>query len=230
MSILGVMGPVMVGPSSSHTAGAARLGKLARLAYGRPVRKVRITLFNSFAETGEGHGTDRALAGGVLGLEVDDERIRVALGLAREMGVEIAFERRLDPDKHPNYVEFAFPGEQAEEAPFTVCGESLGGGAVRIVALSGHRVEFSGRHDVLLLLYRDVPGMVGFIGDTLGAQGINIAYMQISRDAETSTALAVLKLDDPCPEAVLAELAANGNVSGVNYIRKQEGWGSGEED
>lgn len=229
MSILGVMGPVMVGPSSSHTAGAARLGKLARLAYGRPVRRVQITLFNSFAETGEGHGTDRALAGGVLGFEVDDERLGQALELARAAGVDISLVRRLDPDQPPNYAEFTFLGEGAEP-PFTVGGESVGGGSVRIVKVRGHRVEFSGRYDVLLLVYRDVPGMVGFIGDALGTRGINIAQMQIARDAEEGTALALLKLDDPCPAEVLAELQRNANVSDVNYIEKQGGWGSGEED
>ncbi len=230
MSILGIMGPVMVGPSSSHTAGAARLGLLARLAYGRPVERVELILFNSLAETGKGHGTDKALVGGILGLAVDDERLRNAFDVAREQGVGFSFARRLDPDKHPNYVEIVFRGSAREE-PFTVCGISLGGGSVRVTSVNGFAVEFSGRYDVLLLTYRDVPGMVGFMGDALGSRQINIAHLHISRDPETDLALALLKLDGPCPAEVVAELRAHQDMRDVTYIPRQSGgYGSAEED
>lgn len=230
MSILGVMGPIMVGPSSSHTAGAARLGRLARLVYGQPPAQVEVRLFNSFAETGKGHGTDKALAGGILGLEVDDERLKKAFDVAREQGVAFSCERRLDPEKHPNYVEITFRRAGREEA-FTVAGVSLGGGSVQVTSINGFAVEFSGRYDVLLLTYQDVPGMVGFIGDTLGSRQINIAHLHISRDPETDTALALLKLDGPCPTEVVAELRAHAQVRAVTYIPRQSGgYGSAEED
>lgn len=219
MSILGVMGPVMIGPSSSHTAGAARLGRLASQVYGRPLHRVVITLYNSFAGTGTGHGTDRALIGGLLGMAVDDERLKESLELASEAGLEFAFLRRNDPERHPNQVEFRFEGEPGEE-PVVVSGVSLGGGSVRIVQVNGLAVDFSGRADVVLLTYHDLPGLVGFIGDTLGFRGINIARLNIVRDAETGLASAFLELDAPCGSEALAELRANEHVLDVTYIGK----------
>lgn len=218
MSILGVMGPIMIGPSSSHTAGAARLGRLAHLVYGRPFTQVRIMMFNSFAETGEGHGTDRALVGGLLGMRVDDERLKDSFALAGQRGLAFAIERRTDPEKHPNHVQFDFVDEGTP--PFSVAGDSVGGGNVRINDINGLKVEFSGRHHMLILTYHDVPGMVGFIGDTLGSRGINIAHMNITRDSEIGLAYAFLKLDAPCGPEVLGKLRDNAQVVDVKFIRK----------
>jgi L-serine dehydratase len=230
VSILGVMGPVMIGPSSSHTAGAARLGHLARQAYGQRPGRVILTLYNSFAETGTGHGTDRALVGGLLGMAVDDERLKQSLELAAAEGLEVSFLRRSDPEKHPNQVEFRFEGAP-EKAPFRVQGVSVGGGSVRIVDVNGLPVDFSGRADVLLLTYHDLPGLVGFIGDTLGHRRINIARLNIARDAETGVACAFLELDGPCGPEVLAELGANEHVLEVTYVGKLgEHDGSAEKD
>lgn len=220
MGVFDVMGPIMIGPSSSHTAGAARIGYLAGLIYGRPVRTVQITLFNSFAETGRGHGTDRALIGGVLGMSVDDPLLRSALDIAREKGLAFDIVLKDDPDRHPNTAVVAFFGHESPE-PFTVTGVSVGGGKVRITEINGHRADYSGYHDVLMMTYRDVPGMLGFIGDTLGLRNINIAYMSLSRDANAGTAMAFMKLDAPCQAECTEALKKSPDVFDIITIRKQ---------
>lgn len=243
MSILDVMGPVMIGPSSSHTAGAAKVGYLARQIYGRPWSAVEVVLYNSLAETGKGHGTDNAVVGGLLGMAVDDERLKDALRLAAEQGLRVVVHRQTDPEKHPNCVRITFHAPAGEasggaasssaEPPrgFSVTGVSLGGGRVSIVDIDGLAVRFSGKYDVLLLTYLDVPGMVGFIGEVLGARQINIAYLQISRDAESGKATAFLKLDAPCTPQVLAELRQDPRVMTVTYVSKLgEEYGGAEED
>lgn len=229
MAIFDVMGPVMIGPSSSHTAGAAKIGYLARRVYGKPVQRVSITLYNSFAETGRGHGTHMALLGGILGLRVDDARIRQSFAMAREQGVIVTFEEALDPEKHPNAAVITFR-DASNGHPFTVEGISVGGGAVKIVGINGTRVDFSGKHNLLLVAYADVPGMMGIIGDRLAERGVNVAYAQISRDRATGAAMAIMKLDQPCPDEVAAELRADHHVTdvvtiprlGVEYERAEE--------
>jgi L-serine dehydratase len=241
MGIFDVMGPVMIGPSSSHTAGAARLGYMARLIYGKPIKKVQITLYNSFAETYHGHGTDLAVVGGLLGLPVDSPQLRNALTIAEAQGIRYTFVWKQDLAQHPNTVKFLFydvdneggsgssgssngSGNESGHAfpapPFSITGNSIGGGNVRIVEINGHRVDYSGYHDVLMITYQDLPGMIGFIGDTLGTRNINIAYMSLARDAVEASAMAFLKLDAPCPPECAAKLRANPNVFSVITINK----------
>lgn len=151
-------------------------------------------------------------------MRVDDERLKDSFAVAGAQGVTFSFERRTDPEKHPNHVEFAFPDEGALR--WTIAGDSVGGGNVRIIDINGLRVEFSGRHHVLILTYHDIPGMVGFIGDTLGSRGINIAHMNITRDSEIGLAYAFLKLDAPCSAEVLEELRGNAQVVDVKFIKR----------
>jgi L-serine dehydratase len=176
MSLFDVMGPIMIGPSSSHTAGAARIGLFARLIYNRDFKSVRVILYNSFADTGIGHGTDKAIIGGLLGMKMDDPGLGNSFDSAKKASLEYSFEFREDIDKHPNYVQIIFPGIERD---FEVGGISLGGGRIKISELNGMEVDFGGRHDLLILEYRDIPGMIGFIGETLGDAKVNIAYVQI---------------------------------------------------
>jgi len=226
MGIFDVMGPVMIGPSSSHTAGAARLGYMARLIYGKPIKKVQITLYNSFAETAHGHGTDLAVVGGLLGLPVDSPQLREALTIAEKQGILYKFVWKQNLAQHPNTAKFLFydindeSGESGGNAPFSITGASIGGGNVRITEINGHRVDYSGYHDVLMVTYQDVPGMIGLIGDTLGVRHINIAYMSLARDAVDATAMAFLKLDAPCPPECTDVLRASPNVFNVITIDK----------
>lgn len=224
MGIFDVMGPIMIGPSSSHTAGAARIGFLAGKAYGRPVKCVHITLYNSFAETGRGHGTDRAIMGGILGMSVDDERIRDAFVYARERGIQYSFMWLSDRDRHPNTAVIVFTDDAGQD-DFSVEAVSVGGGSVHVIDINGCKIDYSGKHDALLVIYRDVPGMLGFIGDTLGARRVNIAYVSLSRDANIETAMAFLKLDAPCPEECAAALNGNPNITSVVRVDRMGGGG-----
>jgi len=217
LSLFDVMGPIMIGPSSSHTAGAARIGLFARLIYNRDFKSVSIILYNSFADTGIGHGTDRAIIGGLLGMTMDDPGLKTSFEEARKSGLEFSFEFREDIDKHPNFAQIVFPGSEKD---FTVGGISLGGGRIKIAELNDIEVDFGGRHDLLILEYRDIPGMIGFIGETLGDAKINIAYVQISRDANEERTLAVLKLDQFPPDDVTKKIRSNKNIFTVTAIKK----------
>ena len=202
MGIFDVMGPVMIGPSAPIPQGQ-RLGYMARLIYGKPIKKVQIKLYNSFADTYHGHGTDLAVVGGLLVLPVDSPQLRNALTIAEAQGIRYTFVWKQDLAQHPNTVKFLFydvdneggsgssgssngSGNESGHAfpapPFSITGNSIGGGNVRIVEINGHRVDYSGYHDVLMITYQDLPGMIGFIGDTLGTRNINIAYMSLARD------------------------------------------------
>lgn len=211
MSIMDVIGPIMVGPSSSHTAGADKIGFLARLVYGKNFKKVHITLYNSFAKTGKGHGTDKAIIGGLLGMKMDDERIPQSFEIARAEGLDFCFSFQQNPDKFPNEAKIDFYDEKNTKT-FSISGSSIGGGNAKIIEINDIKVDFSGKHDMLIVQYKDVPGLIGFIGDILGKNKINIAYMQISRDAVIGEAMAILKLDEFCSPAVTNEICTNPNI------------------
>ncbi|MFZ2413941.1 MAG: L-serine ammonia-lyase, iron-sulfur-dependent subunit beta [Candidatus Cryosericum sp.] len=219
MAIFDVMGPIMIGPSSSHTAGAAKIGYLAQRVYGKPVRRVRIVLYNSFAETGQGHGTNKAILGGIMGLRVDDPRIKQSYDIAAQDGVNFAFEEAIDPGKHPNCASITFSDLDGGH-PFVVEGISVGGGSIKIVRINGARVDFSGKHNLLFVAYRDVPGMMAFLSDALGARGINITYAQISRDKNTGGTMEIMKLDQPCPDDLADYFRSNTDVTSVVTINK----------
>jgi L-serine dehydratase len=215
MGIMDVIGPIMIGPSSSHTAGAAKIGFLARLIYGKEINQVVITLYNSFAKTGKGHGTDKAIIGGILGMKMDDERIPRSFDIAKEKGLTFHFQYVQDPEKHPNETKIEIIDNISGEK-YSISGYSIGGGNAKIDEINGIKVDFSGKHDMLLVSYNDVPGMIGYIGEVLGDNHINIAYVQISRDASIGKAMAILKLDDFCSEDIVAKLCENKNI--INAI------------
>ena len=172
------------------------------------------------------------MVGGLLGLPVDSPQLREALAIAEKQGMLSNFVLKQDLAQHPNTAKFLFYDISDESsatnddrqaipsAPFSITGTSIGGGNVRITEINGHRVDYSGYHAVLMVTYQDVPGMIGFIGDTLGVRHINIAYMSLARDAVEATAMAFLKLDVPCPPECADVLRANPNVFGVITINK----------
>ncbi|MGH7565461.1 MAG: L-serine ammonia-lyase, iron-sulfur-dependent subunit beta, partial [Gemmatimonadota bacterium] len=156
MSVFDIIGPRMVGPSSSHTAGALRLGLLARGVLGRTPDRARVGLHGSFATTYRGHGTDRAVAAGLLGMAPDDQRIPNSLAVAREQGLEVTFEPAdLGPEAHP--ASLAFHLEAAGEKA-SMIGASVGGGSVRVTEVNGREVDLTGEYDTLIVLARDIPG------------------------------------------------------------------------
>lgn len=218
MSAFEVLGPVMVGPSSSHTAGALRCAQVAASLVEGRVAQVRFTLHNSFAHTYRGHGTDRALVAGVLGLATDDERIRDAFALAEEAG--LAFDFACAPDNpalHPNTVDIAM--EDAAGAVTTVRGESLGGGRVRVSRINGVAVDISGEYDTLFVAHRDVPGVLAELTVLLSKMRVNIAFMRTYRTERGGNAYTVFEMDQaPAPE-LLEILRLRENIRTATFVR-----------
>ena len=218
MAIFDIIGPIMIGPSSSHTAGANRIGYMASLIYGKSFNSVEIKLYNSFASTGKGHGTDKAIVAGLLGMKMDDEQIPYAFEIAKKKNLRYYFRKSYKLDHHPNEVRFVF--NRGNEDSFLVRGISIGAGKAQITQVQSDKVEFGGDHAVLLLNYVDVPGMIGFIGEILGKHKINVAYMQSARNALQKSAMALLKLDELCPSTAVEDLKSNKNMHQVISIRK----------
>ena len=192
-SIFDIIGPVMIGPSSSHTAGAARLGKMARCIFGNTPKKVEMTLYGSFAKTYKGHGTDRALLGGLLGFKEDDKRIRNAKEFADEASLDYTFiESPLDIG-HPNVVKFDLYGEK--ERHMSVVGRSIGGGQIMITEVDGNDMSITGDEFTLVVFHEDKPGAISLISQALSESDINIASMRVFRKGKYKDAVMVITTD-----------------------------------
>ncbi|AER65806.1 L-serine dehydratase, iron-sulfur-dependent, beta subunit [Thermovirga lienii DSM 17291] len=193
MRLEDVIGPVMIGPSSSHTAGAARLGRLAALIWGRPVREVTIFLRGSFAATWWGHGTDLAILAGLLGFLPDDPRIPNAREEAKKKGIHWTFKEEHPDGAHPNSARFLF---KDEDTSMEVVGASIGGGAVRLLEIDGFKLELSGELPALVTFHRDTPGVVASITGLLASKGLNIATLTLHRQGRGKGAAMVVELDE----------------------------------
>src|SRR5919199_3337679 len=208
VSILDIIGPVMVGPSSSHTAGACRLGLLARCLVGGTPERAVMELHGSFARTGEGHGTDKALVAGLLGFRPDDDRIRTALEIAEREGLGYRFEKTTlgeENEVHPNSVRLTV--ERGERRSVMV-GSSLGAGRVLVTEIDGYPVEVTGTYDTIVLVAEDVPGSIANIATIFAEHGINIATLRVTRKERGGDAFMVWELDDEPPVAVRDALDA----------------------
>ncbi len=214
-SLFDIVGPIMIGPSSSHTAGAARLGALARAVVGSTPRAAAIALHGSFATTGHGHGTDLALVAGLLGFAPDDERIPLALDIAREQGIDISFTEEDLGEVHPNTARLDMTDASGRE--FVVQGSSLGGGDVLVTLINDFPVEVTGELPVLVVVHHDQPGVVAAVTARLAADVINIASMQVSRERRGARALMLIETDGPVPEEIASSLAA---IEGVTEVRR----------
>ena len=200
VSLLDIIGPVMVGPSSSHTAGACRLGLLARCLVGGTPESARIELHGSFARTGEGHGTDKAIVGGLMGFRPDDERLRTALEIAEREGLDYGFEKTtIADDAHPNTVRITLRRGPRESV---IIGASLGAGRVLISEIDGYPVEVTGNYPTIVLVAEDVRGSVARIAGLLSDHGINIATLRLTRKKRGGDAFMVIEVDDPPSESV----------------------------
>ncbi len=211
-SAFDILGPVMVGPSSSHTAGALRCASVAASLMEARIVRATFTLFNSFSHTYRGHGTDRALIAGILGLAPDDERIRDAFSLADEHGLSYRFvEGGDDASMHPNTVDIAMEDETG--AQLAVRGESLGGGRVRASRIDGVDVDISGEYDTLFVVHRDQPGVLSLLTHLLAGVGINIAFMRSYRTERGGRAYTVFEMDD-LPDAFVLD-----QLRGFEFVR-----------
>jgi L-serine dehydratase len=206
VSLLDIIGPVMVGPSSSHTAGACRIGLFARGLIGGQPESAKVELHGSFARTGQGHGTDRAIAGGLLGYLPDDGRLRESLELAEQEGLRIVFSNtKLRGDPHPNTTRLTLT-RQGEQA--VLIGSSLGAGRVLITNIDGFPVEVTGAFPSLVFVARDEPGIVASVTTALARHGDNIASMRVSRRQKGGEAIHIYELDAPATPAALEAVRA----------------------
>ena len=208
-----IVGPVMIGPSSSHTAGAVRLGLMAGKILGEQPVKAEIKLHGSFAQTYRGHGTDRALIAGILGFQPDDERIRNSMDIAREIGMDFSFSKVEIFEAHPNTAIIELTGVSGRRT--VVTGASIGGGNINILNIDGFEVNLSGQYPAMLVIYRDVPGVINKVTWALSRFEINIAFMRLSRKSRGEEALMLLETDENVPEEVVEECKQVHNVSDV---------------
>ncbi len=221
VSLLDIIGPVMVGPSSSHTAGACKLGLIARCLVGGTPDHARIELHGSFARTGEGHGTDKAIAGGLLGFRADDDRLRDAVEIAEREGVVYRFEKTtLADDAHPNSVRITV---ERGDRRHVMLGASLGAGRIRVSEIDGFPVEVLANHYTIVLVAEDVKGSVARITARLAEDGLNIATLKLSRKHKGGDALMVIEVDEAPDAAVRDHLRAFPWVRWAHRLEKVSG-------
>ena len=215
VSILDVMGPVMVGPSSSHTAGTARLGRVAREILDEDPREVHFFLHPPLALTYRGHGSDFALVGGAIGLNVDDPRIPEAIRIAEQMGVTIEFAEEDLGEVHPNTVRIDIRGPKGQAE---IVGSSIGGGVIEVFKINGFQTRFKGDSPTLLLFYRDRPGMIAEVASIIAEEGINIASLYCSRKQRGKDAFMEIDVDSPPSQEALARIAGLSDVANARYL------------
>lgn len=217
MNLFDILGPVMVGPSSSHTAGAARIGLTARrlLGEGTP-RKAKITLYGSFAATGRGHGTDRALVAGLLGYKPHDERIADSFRWAEGNGLSFEFEYSKLNAEHPNTARLELEGKSGKRLSVEAC--SLGGGRIMVMEFNGLRVKFAGDLPTLIVQNVDQPGMVGGVAGILAGEKVNIASLQIHRDYPGGNATMIIETDKEIPAETLQQMKKVDGIISVTSI------------
>ncbi|GAV26497.1 L-serine dehydratase, iron-sulfur-dependent subunit beta [Carboxydothermus islandicus] len=211
MDLLDIIGPVMIGPSSSHTAGAVRLGRVGRLVLGEEPRKAKIFLHGSFKETYRGHGTDRAIIAGLLGFDTSDPRIRESLKIAKERGLNYEFLLIDLPEAHPNTAYMELWGETSIAR---VTGSSIGGGAVLITDINGYPVNISAKYPTIIVPHNDQPGAVAKVTSVLAWHGINIARMSVARQKKGAEALMVIETDQPVDDETFKEIKRLPGITG----------------
>jgi L-serine dehydratase len=217
LNVFDMIGPVMIGPSSSHTAGAVRLGYVARKILGQPAVQAIIQLSGSFAQTYRGHGTDKALVAGILGFFPDDVRIRNSLALAAERGVQIEFQCVSLPNAHPNTVCMTLTGEDGKTV--TVQGASVGGGNILISEINGMSVFVTGQSNTLVVLHHDRPGAIAAVTNFMAYSGVNVGNFRLSRPKKGGEAVMTIEVDGEVPDQLVENLKILPNIIHVVLIR-----------
>ncbi|ADU30798.1 L-serine ammonia-lyase, iron-sulfur-dependent subunit beta [Evansella cellulosilytica] len=216
-SVFDIIGPIMVGPSSSHTAGAARIGLVARQLFQMEPTWVSFHLYGSFAKTYQGHGTDVALIGGVLGFDTFDNRITEAKEIADQRGLAFTFHEEDAQLDHPNTVKVRL-GNNSDE--MELVGVSIGGGKVEIKELNGFKLRLSGNHPAILVVHNDRFGAIASVSTLLAKHEINIGHMEVSRKEVGKEALMVIEIDQNVSEVILKEVETLDHVSKVTKIHE----------
>jgi len=219
MDLFDLIGPVMIGPSSSHTAGAARIGLTARMLLGEDLTRAEIGLHGSFAKTYRGHGTDRAIVGGLMGMNVDAERLRDSLSLAREAGISIHFQHIVIRGAHPNTVRLTVTGVSGRVLVMEAA--SVGGGNIEVHKIDGLGVNFTGKENTLIIHHTDVMGAIASITGTLASNHVNIANMQGYRRQQGGDAMIVLELDGVPSQDTIETINLLPGVHGSTFLARR---------
>ena len=213
VGVFDVLGPIMIGPSSSHTAGAARLGKIARTIVGKEIKEVTFLLHGSFSKTYKGHGTDRALVAGILGMNPDDARLRSSLELVKQQGIKIEFVPTDLGDYHPNTVKFLI--KDIDDVTWEILGSSIGGCLIKIDENNGNKVNLTGEYPTIFTSNEDVPGTLAKISGILYDAGINIASMKSDRSQKGKESTLTFELDHEVPLEVVEQIKL---IQGMNHV------------
>lgn len=218
LSAFDVIGPIMVGPSSSHTAGALKIARIAGKLSQKKIINAKFVLYGSFAKTYRGHGTDRALLGGLLGMDTDDLDIRNSFRIAQLRGIEFEFKAdESENEFHPNTVEITLIYEDGDT--LFVRGSSIGGGEVEITNINGTEISFSGRYNAVIIRHKDAPGAVAQIARVFEKHKINIAYMHVYRDGPGDEAYSIIEIDGDRGDDFIAEIQSLGTILSAGYYR-----------
>lgn len=214
-SVFDIIGPVMIGPSSSHTAGAARIGKIVRSIFGEQPDTVDIYLYESFAKTYRGHGTDIALVGGLLDMEPDDERLADSLKIAHEHDMEVLFVPLKEKAEHPNSVKLLV---SKGDRKLSVTGISIGGGNIQISELNGFKISLTMGTPTFIIVHQDVPGMIAKVTNLLSETDINIGTMTVTRESKGEKAIMIIEIDHADIGDITMKLVQIPHIYSVNYF------------
>jgi L-serine dehydratase len=216
-SVFDILGPIMIGPSSSHTAGAARLAKVASLIAGKDIESVQFVLHGSFAKTYKGHGSDKALVAGILGMDPWDEDLKDSLAIAEKQGLAVEFVEGNLGDVHPNTVKFIITKQNKKVVQ--IIGSSIGGGNIVIFEVDGESVEFTGKYPTIIINHRDIPGMISKVSTILYDEDINIALMKVYRNSKGLKAAMVFETDTIVPEEVINKIKVLVDIYDIREIQ-----------
>lgn len=214
-SAFDIIGPVMVGPSSSHTAGVVRIGLLARKVFGHMPIKADIHFYGSFAKSFKGHASDVAIVAGLLGLKPDDPKVKQSFELAEQAGMEINFFIEEAQTEHPNTIRLKLFDEDQE---LVIVGISIGGGAVEIIEINGMSVKISDNSPTMLVVHKDAYGAIADVTKILSKYQINIAHMEVSRSEKGATAIMVIEVDDDIDDQILDDLKQQKHVQRIIFL------------
>ena len=216
MNVFDIIGPVMIGPSSSHTAGAARLGKVAKIMFGKDIKKAHIYMHGSFAKTGKGHGTDKAIIAGLLGMEPDNENLRYSFEIAKEQSLEFEFSEIKLENVHPNTVRIELVGENDDK--LSMAGSSVGGGSILVYKLNNYEVNLNFENPSIVVVHTDYPGVIAKVTDELYKYGVNICDFHLSRKSKGGEALMTIGMDSMPDRKIEEDISAIDYVSAVNIL------------
>ena len=217
LQVFDILGPIMIGPSSSHTAGAVRIGKYARSVLGKKPVKAVIRFSGSFAKTYKGHGTDKAVIAGILGMDTVDSRIRNSMQIATEEGLDFIFIEEDIDGAHPNTAEITLTDAAGRSA--LIQGASIGGGNNVINKINDTEVSISGKSDTLVIPHDDIPGMIAVVTNILAEKGVNVHGFSLGRDRKGGTAVMTIEIDGDFDESINEAIMECPNIHASTVLK-----------